>query len=163
MNDLVLRQAITADLTDEARSKLAALAGWPLGKAASRAQREHGWSDRRRRANERGYRQFLALVALYPERQFGMVQGGVDELWHAHLLDTVEYQRMCREVFGQMVHHCPRDEDEPDETAGSAYRETTLPALKRVFGVRPGTTWPANEPASAVSKCCNHLGDVLAA
>jgi hypothetical protein len=145
-----------ASLSDSARARLDRLAAWPLAAASRRAQIRLGWTDSRRRSVELGYRRFLALIAADPDGQYGMAQGDVDELWHEHLLDTVDYQTMCRTVFGRMIHHCPIS-SRRGPAAAPLYATTTLPALRRMFGVRAGRTWPASAPTDGFSKCCNHI------
>jgi hypothetical protein len=147
-------------LPQAARDRVAKLANWELSSVSRRAQRECGWTGPERRSAELAYRRFLALIAVDRDEAFGMVDGPVDAFWHAHILDTMDYERMCREVFGTMVHHCPRDVGDKGDD-GSAYRDKTLPALRRLFGVRAGRLWPAEAVAGAVSKCCNHANSEL--
>jgi hypothetical protein len=157
VTDLNLRPAVEAELDDEGRRRLALVAAWPLSSVSRRAQLEHGWSATRRRAVERAYRRFLALIAIDPGADYGMTQGDVDAFWHQHILDTVDYQRMCLRIFGRMVHHCPMPARRSAATAAPLYTTTTLPALRRAFGVRTSAVWPANESTQGYSKCCNHI------
>lgn len=52
------------------------------------------------------YRKFLFLThrfrdqAIVPTRK-------IDEVWHAHILDTEKYARDCQFVFGYFLHHFP--------------------------------------------------------
>jgi hypothetical protein len=153
---LALTPPSEALLSDSARARLDRLAAWPLAAASRRAQLRLGWSESRRRSVELAYRRFLALIAVDPSGHYGMAQGDVDELWHEHILDTVDYQAMCRTVFGRMIHHCPiakgRGPADPP-----LYATTTLPALRRMFGVRAGAIWPAAAATEGFSKCCNHI------
>jgi hypothetical protein len=155
MATLTLRPEIAEKLPQATRERVAKLANWKLSSASRRAQRDFGWTGSQRRAAELAYRRFLALIAIDREGTFGMVQGPVDAVWHSHILDTMDYERMCREVFGSMVHHCPRDGSGKGQD-GSAYKDKTLPALRRVFGVRAGRMWPVDAAADATSKCCGH-------
>lgn len=163
MNVVKIRPMVLASLSNEARERILKLADWRLAGVARRAQRRCGWSDTERRAVERAYRRFLTLIAIDPESTYGMIAGSIDEFWHEHILDTMDYERMCHEVFGQTIHHCPMDVGGADQAAKPMYSTTTLPALRRVFGVRAGRLWPAHEDASAVAKCCGHIGNRLAA
>ncbi len=52
------------------------------------------------------YRAFLSLKATYPELKLAPVTL-VDELWHAHILDTRKYARDCERLFGKFIHHMP--------------------------------------------------------
>ena len=163
MNVLKIRPTILEGLSDEARGRVLKLAAWQLAGVARRAQRRCGWSESQRRSVERAYRQFLTLIAIDPEATYGMSPGPIDEFWHEHVLDTMDYERMCRDVFGRTVHHCPLGSGIAAEAAKPMYATATLPALRRVFGVRAGRVWPAHEDAGAVSKCCSHIDARLAA
>src|SRR5690348_6082207 len=55
---------------------------------------------------ETGYRQFLKLIAKYPDAPVVPSQA-VDEFWHMHILDTQRYGVDCERIFGYMVHHDP--------------------------------------------------------
>lgn len=52
------------------------------------------------------YRQFLTLIALYPERSIVPTRQ-IDAIWHAHILDTAKYRVDCDEIFGRFVDHFP--------------------------------------------------------
>lgn len=75
----------------------------------------------------REYARFMAL---------GRVFGGevpskvIDEVWHAHILDTRRYAADCERVFGQFVHHYPYFG--MGATADSKYGDSAL--LLRTYG-----------------------------
>ena len=48
---------------------------------------------------EQEYKRFLALKYFYPKETF-VPNKLVDEFWHAHILDTKNYQMDCLKVFG---------------------------------------------------------------
>ena len=52
------------------------------------------------------YRRFLALNLRYPDRKI-CPTGPIDLFWHAHILDTVAYERDCAALFGPFLHHFP--------------------------------------------------------
>ena len=58
------------------------------------------------RRAEIGYRQFLKLIAKYPDVPV-VPSEAVDEFWHMHILDTQRYGSDCERIFGYMVHHDP--------------------------------------------------------
>jgi len=77
-------------------------------------------------AAETAYRRFLALRALYPEATL-VPTGMIDEFWHQHILDTVQYANDCERVFGGFMDHDPYfggDSDEEAEANASAFEET---------------------------------------
>ena len=55
---------------------------------------------------EQEYKRFLALKYFYPKETF-VPNKLVDEFWHAHILDTKNYQMDCLKVFGSYLHHYP--------------------------------------------------------
>jgi hypothetical protein len=162
VTEFKLEPAAHAQLTAAARERLTRLAQWSLDRIASRAADRHGWSPAHTCEVQRAYRQFLVLIALAPDSNYGMADGDVDAMWHEHLIDTVDYLGMCREVFGRMIHHCPVKEGSPS-SGEPLYISTTLPALEKVFGQAMARVWPLSASTGGVSKCCNHIGELLAA
>lgn len=55
---------------------------------------------------EQEYKRFLALKYFYPNETL-VPNKLVDEFWHAHILDTKNYQIDCLKVFGTFLHHYP--------------------------------------------------------
>jgi hypothetical protein len=53
---------------------------------------------------QRGLRQWLRLHVATPGL-LGTPSKGVDLLWHEFILDTVEYERSCRQAYGRTLHH----------------------------------------------------------
>lgn len=162
MTKIAIRPMVLEGLSGAVRERVSKLASWKLSDVARRAQKRCGWSDYERRAIERAYRRFLTIIAIDPEKSYGMVNGPIDEFWHEHLIHTMDYEQMCREVFGRTIHHCPLGTGAVSESTKPMYVCATLPALRRVFGVRAGRLWPANEDSSATAKCCGHIGAHLA-
>jgi len=72
----------------------------PLGKA---------WPAERVDAAERGYRQFLYLVATQPPRPATLPEADVDEFWHLHILDHARYEADCQRIFGGYLDHVPTE------------------------------------------------------
>lgn len=52
------------------------------------------------------YRRFLKLCAKYPENR-SVPNRLIDEVWHAHILDTRKYAIDCFGIFSRMLHHFP--------------------------------------------------------
>lgn len=67
---------------------------------------EHGWTSEYCNEVEDLYKKFLALNMRYPERKI-CPSGPIDEFWHAHILDTLAYQKDCELLFGKFLHHFP--------------------------------------------------------
>src|SRR5690606_13855481 len=68
--------------------------------------KEAGWDVAR--ADRVGvlYKGFLLLHILRP-REMHIPTLEIDEMWHAHILDTAKYMRDCHELFGSYLHHFP--------------------------------------------------------
>lgn len=61
---------------------------------------------------ELGLKQFLMMYALCqegskPKHGFLMPSRLVDELWHNFMLDSYNYAKFCKHVYGSMFHHKP--------------------------------------------------------
>ena len=73
----------------------------------------------------------------------------VDQVWHAHILDTHDYKAFCEQVFGHFVHHIPGDVHLPNGGFLHDY-DLTLWAYQKRFG-KPGEglmnpmIWPSLE------------------
>ena len=52
------------------------------------------------------YKMFLYLTVKYPTKNIVPTKH-VDEMWHAHILDTAKYASDCQNVFGYFLHHFP--------------------------------------------------------
>lgn len=87
------------------------------------------WSPARAKTAEKWYRRFLFLVAKYPNEVIVPTKE-VDEIWHAHILDTRKYEQDCEHIFGGYLHHFPylgiRNADD---------REAWLTAFLRTLGL----------------------------
>ena len=114
-----------------------------------------GWSAAELDLAEREYRRFLALHLIYP----GMAVvpcGFVDEVWHAHILDTQAYGPDCEAAFGFFLHHFPyfglRGEEDAENLLDSY--EQTLHAYIGAFGDLPDGVWRPEEASSCGRKNC---------
>lgn len=69
-----------------------------------------GWSIEHAQITVGEYRKFLVLVGEEMQKQNPdpvVPWGGVDEVWHTHILDTEKYQQDCDFLFGRFLHHFP--------------------------------------------------------
>ena len=86
------------------------------------------------RTNCRGvddYKKFLAIRAALPGIDTDLSPtDDMDAVWHAHILDTVSYQRCCGALLGtgNLVHHNPYTGDD------LAMRQARRELLKKVWG-----------------------------
>jgi hypothetical protein len=68
--------------------------------------REKGWTLENADRTETLYKAFLQLHLLYP-RGMHVPTEDIDEMWHAHILDTGKYMVDCFTIFGHYLHHFP--------------------------------------------------------
>jgi hypothetical protein len=94
-----------------------------------------GWDEARFEAALREYRRFLELCRRFPDLKI-MAPAEVDELWHAHMLDSVHYVRDCDRIFGRYLHHDPCI-GESDATQA----RRTLGLYSATFGETPSPDW----------------------
>ena len=99
---------------------------------------EKGWSLDYQDEVEDLYCRFLALNMVYRDRKI-CPTGPIDEFWHAHILDTKAYERDCRDLFGEYLHHFPYfGMRGPDDRADleDAFEESRA-LFTRHFGIDP--------------------------
>ena len=69
------------------------------------------------------YRRFLFLSKHYPQQRI-VPSWEVDQVWHAHILDTTKYREDCDRLFGSFMDHWPyfgmKDEAELDACLANA-------------------------------------------
>lgn len=81
----------------------------PLTNELQWLQERTGWPEARllKAANE--YRSFLRAHVKNPDRELRPESNDADEVWHAHVLHTRNYERDCKRLFGYFLHHCPKE------------------------------------------------------
>ena len=94
------------------------------------------WSSVRLSSAADEYLCFLQLCKMYPEQKIS-APPDVDRVWHAHMLDSINYMRDCEAYFGYYLHHDPCIGD----TGGVADAEATLSTYERTFGIVPPSAW----------------------
>ena len=75
----------------------------------------------------RQYRRFLTLKLRYPGANL-VPTDDIDMIWHAHILDTGNYESDCRLLFGHFLHHDPffgEFGSETQEDMGAMFDETS--------------------------------------
>lgn len=126
------------------------IARWPLEAFASRARARLGWTHPHSLRVLTEYQKFLALVMAHPGRSYGM-GGDVDEIWHEHILDTLNYAEMCDRIAGTFIHHVPAA-GSSDAEIQAGYR-LTLSDLERHFGGPDLSVWPVKTDIDGVANC----------
>jgi hypothetical protein len=96
---------------DKLRERLDRLGDYDLRPAKAYAVRTYGWSAEQADRAELRTKQFFALEFLDPEKE-RVVDGEIDQFWHAMILNTVLYQQFCADIFdGTTIHHVPDGAD----------------------------------------------------
>jgi hypothetical protein len=96
----------------------------------------------------REFKRYMALIGL-GYRGIGMASAWVDEVWHAFLLFTHEYDAFCRSILGEFIHHVPRTSRTP------VSRHTIGPfaeAYARLFG-EPRGLWSQAVGRRSLADC----------
>lgn len=64
------------------------------------------WTYRQTTQSIARYLLFLYLLNHYPRLQL-VPADDIDQVWHAHILDTQKYAADCQQLFGCFIHHFP--------------------------------------------------------
>ncbi len=103
---------------------------------------------------EQEYRRYLALRLAHPDEDIVPCKL-VDELWHAHILDTLAYHEDCDRIFGRYLHHFPyfgmRGEQDAQDLL-DAY-DSTLERYRVAFGEPPPDTWISQQSSRCRTAC----------
>lgn len=103
---------------------------------------------------EAEYQKFLALKLAFPDEDIVPCKI-VDEMWHAHILDTAAYRADCDAIFGSFVDHFPyfgiRDAEDAQDLQ-NAY-SITLSKYFEAFGDPPPETWISSDASRCRTAC----------
>lgn len=84
----------------------ARVSGIDLDPLKRKLAEEKGYTEETLAQMDRQYRQFLSLKLTFPGKSIVPTRF-IDEMWHAHILDTRAYASDCQRVFGYFLHHYP--------------------------------------------------------
>ena len=83
--------------------------------------KDKGWTLERANLVEPQYKAFLFLIGSKVKAEF-VPTFDIDEMWHAHILDTRKYMMDCAWHFGEYIHHYPylgmKDADDRSRAEG---------------------------------------------
>ena len=100
---------------------------------------EKEWTMERANSVEPQYRAFLFLIGT---KQAGILvpTHDIDEMWHAHILDTRKYMSDCALLFGFYIHHYPYlgMKDEADKTHATGLFHRTEAMMADVLNIKIG-------------------------
>lgn len=87
------------------------------------------------------YRKMLALAQRSPLAPI-VPSPLVDQVWHAHILDTRAYEVDCGALFGRFMHHAPSfGEDETEKATLRKQYEEMILTLEAAFGPVDASIW----------------------
>jgi len=101
------------------------------------------------------YRKMLVLNQIYPDTPV-VPSKLVDQVWHTHILDTIQYHRDCLRMFGKYFHHAPSFGGEEEKTELREDQTVMLQKYEEHFNTPPrGDVWPlANQLRGKLPDCC---------
>lgn len=100
------------------------------------------------------YRQFLKLIAMYPNRSI-VPSKRIDKVWHTHILDTAKYADDCQKVFGYFLHHFPYFGLRSEQDANDLHQASV--ATRELFALHFGIDMNGN-PAECEPSCSDGSG-----
>lgn len=119
-----------------------------------------GFSDEYVNSLAQELKRYLALKAFLHGSSVPMFSKDVDEVWHAFILFTREYEQFCKETFGSFVHHVPTTKAEKlartPESIKSA-KEKFIADYTACFGQKPDhKIWFGRESNQHVNASCTN-------
>lgn len=106
----------------------------PMMKVALPPNEGKGWTPEQVEAATLWYKRFLKLCAKYPGAPH-VPNGPIDEMWHAHILDTAAYRRDCERIFGGPLDHYPYFGLKDEAIARDSAFDLTNELYKLEFGM----------------------------
>ncbi len=119
-------------------AKVAIIFAWNFGRVVTLLTRDGNMpkSEALKRVEE--YKKYMAINATYGVPH--PISKEVDEVWHNHVLDTVDYAEFSRQIFGRFYHHIPIFDQAGQVMLRERYKKHTLPHLQALFG-KPNKLW----------------------
>ncbi len=107
----------------------------PLAQKLRHSEEGPCWDEATFGRADMEYRRFLTMKRLEPQAEL-VPSKLMDEMWHAHILDTRRYIRDCQLLFGQYLHHFPYLGIGGQEAVEALDRrfEDTKARYRRLFG-----------------------------
>lgn len=116
-----------------------------LIRVASRLHTEKGWDEKTTATAIERYRGFLTLAS---ENVTIAPTADIDEVWHAHILETRAYAEDTERILGRFLHHNPTLEEFDDPSQQSLIFAETSAIWESRFGV----------PYAGAAGMCNNGG-----
>ena len=102
-----------------------------------------GWTQPKADRMATIYKRFLYLTEKYSDKSI-IPTAELDEVWHAHILDTRKYAEDCEKTFGHFVHHFPylgMRGPEDAKRAAESFAETSRLFLEEFGEPLANETW----------------------
>jgi hypothetical protein len=90
-----------------ATSKRRAIENLKLDGIASGVAKSERWTPQQKADALGFYRAYLSMRLKRGRRRFLAIDKKADKIWHAHIVNTVQYQKDCDRIFGRFLHHTP--------------------------------------------------------
>jgi len=90
-----------------------------LTKIVKKVKAKSEWTDAEAVQAEMQYKQFLIMCLKYP-KIVHVPSRMIDEVWHAHILDTKRYMQDCKAILGRFLHHVPSYGEECEKSEAYA-------------------------------------------
>ena len=101
-----------------------------LTRIVKKVQTEKQWTKEKVEDVERRYKNWLLLITTLDDTADVVPTLDIDEVWHAHILDTKAYFNDCQNIFGYFLHHVPSWNKRMPREAHDA----TALAYEKLFG-----------------------------
>lgn len=96
------------------------------------------------------FKRFMFLKIAYRKEKLP-ISFGVDDFWHAAVLNTRNYKKFCFEFAGEFIHHGPTIDDAENWKLMPDYLCYTIPLYKKHFGHPDPKFWATDFTKGA---CC---------
>lgn len=118
------------------KSSLADLPQFNLSRVVGRVMKSNpDWDENHFKTVQAEYFRFLQLCKTFPEMKIS-APPDIDELWHAHMLDSQNYFKDCDVYFGYYLHHDPCIGQV--DLVGA---QDTLSIYETAYGIKPPPAW----------------------
>lgn len=95
------------DLDLSLQASIEAIYSFDLSFIYERLIKVDKWTRRSARKAIEQYKNYLVLKRKYGGLYMLPPSQEIDEVWHAHILYTEEYNQFCQDIFGGFLHHHP--------------------------------------------------------
>lgn len=103
-----------------------------------------GWNQKYIKRTVEEYKKFMYLGAVYKNIA---PPDPIDQVWHQHILYTIDYKIFCEKFMGFFLHHNPERYTKPNPNGVDVY-SLTLEYYRKEFGQEPPTDiWILNAKA----------------